>query len=181
MVDMPHSVSRPREVVGIFPSFAALEAAIDELLLAGFDRCELSLLARQDSGVNGESAVQLADDPYCKRTDYYCSEALGDAQGSMIGGFALVPALATAAGAAASGTGILTTLGFVAATGGTGALIGAALAYLIAQRWYADHERQISKGGLLLWVGIRSPGQEEAALDILRRHAAHHVHSHDQP
>ena len=175
------TVTRPREVVGIFPDYASLESGIDDLELAGFARCELSLAAPQEGAQDNESIVKLADDPLARRTDHYCTEALGGAEGALIGGFAYVPAMITAMAATATGAGIAATIGLVAATGGTGALIGAAAAYVVSRKWHESHDRQADKGGLLLWVGIRSAPDEDKALNILRRHAAHHVHSHSMP
>jgi len=171
--------ARPVELVGIFPDYQSLQQAIDDLLLAGFARCELSLSAPQMGKQAGEPIVKLADDPKARRVDHFCSEALGDAEGSLVGGFALIPALAGAWGAGAAGVGLAATAGIAVASGGTGALVGLALAYLLSRKWHAEHERQVQDGGMLLWVGLRSPNQQTAAVQILKRHGAHHVHSHD--
>lgn len=173
--------TRPWEVVGIFENYESLQAAIDDLGSAGFARCELSLAAPQIGVQATEPIVKLADDPLARRTDHYCTEALGNAEGALIGAFAVVPALATAMGTAMAGAGLVATVGLVAATGGTGALIGAAAAYVISRKWHEHHESQAAKGGLLLWVGLRSLAEEDKAMDILRRHAAHHIHSHTLP
>jgi hypothetical protein len=67
------------------------------------------------------------------------------------------------------------------ASGGTGALIGIALATALAHRWHDPHRRQIENGGLLLWVSVPSAEREEVAMDILQRHADHHIHLRDLP
>ena len=95
----------PREVVGISDTSAALEEAIDELLLAGFARCELSVLGKQTGPQANEAANVLADDPAAERTDHFCTEALGNAEGALVSGFAIVPAFGTAAAGAAAGHG----------------------------------------------------------------------------
>ncbi len=173
--------SGPREVVGIFDTYEALEDAVDELLLAGFARCELSLLGKQAGPQANESAATLADDPAARRTDHFCTEALGNAEGALVSGFAIVPAFGTAAAGAAAGVGLLATAGLAIATAGTGALIGAALAALVVRRRQMGFEEQAGHGGLLLWVRTATPALEAGALDILRRHAGHHVHAHDLP
>lgn len=167
-----------RETVGIFDTYEALETAVDALLLAGFARCELSLAGSQTGAQASESAELLADDPAARRTGHFCTEALGDAQGSLIGGFAIVPVLGSAWVAAATGAGVLATTGLVAATGGAGALIGVAPAALIARQREQGFNHQAEHGGLLLWVGVRSAEQEARAVAILEEHAAHNVHSH---
>jgi hypothetical protein len=167
------------EAVGIFESYGALEATVDELLTSGFARCELSLGAQQEGEQAHESAEILADDPAARRTNHFCTEALGNAEGALIGGFAILPALGTALGAAAAGASIAVTAAAVVASGGTAALIGAGLAALVVHNRNRGFKAQQEQGGLLLWVATRSPELQQRALDILRRHAAHHVHSHD--
>lgn len=171
----------PREAVGIFDTYEALEGAVDELLLAGFARCELSLLGKQTEPQANEAATVLADDPAVQRTDHFCTEALGNAEGALVSGFAIVPAFGTAAAGAAAGVGLLATAGLAIATAGTGALIGAALAALVVRRRQMGFNEQAGHGGLLLWVRTVTPALEASALDILRRHAGHHVHAHDLP
>lgn len=171
--------SRPVEIVGIFNSYETLQGAIDDLLLAGFARCELSLSGQQQGERAIEPVLKLADDPQARRVDHFCSEALGDAEGSLIGGFALIPAFAGTWVAGAAGAGVAATAGLTAATGGTGALVGLALAYMLSKKWHAEHRRQVEEGGMLLWVGLREPSQKDVATDILKSHGAHDVHSHD--
>ena len=171
----------PREVVGIFDTYEALEDAVDELLLAGFARCELSLLGKQTGSQVDETTAVLADDPAARRTDHFCTEAVGNAEGALVSGFAIVPAFGTAAAGAAAGVGLLATAGLAIATAGTGALIGAALAALVVRWRQMGFDRQADHGGLLLWVRTVTPALEASALDILRRHAGHHVHAHDLP
>lgn len=170
-----------REAVGIFDDYEAVQAAVDDLLLSGFARCELSLAGPQTGPQASEAPEQLADDPQAQRTDHFCTEALGDAEGSLISGFAVVPALGTAWAGAAIGVGALATTGLAVATGGTGAVLGAALAFLMARRRRQGFDAQAEHGGLLLWVRTRSAELEQRAEEILTRHAAHHVHSHALP
>ena len=170
-----------REAVGIFDGDADLLAAIDELLMSGFARCELSLLGTGGTATAGRSAEALADDPAAPRTDHFCVEALGNAEGSLIGGLAIVPAFGAAWAGAAAGAGALAVGGFVVVGGGVGALLGAALAALLARHHSGHLAAQVEDGGLLLWVRTRSPELEQRALDILARHAAHHVHAHELP
>lgn len=62
-------------------------------------------------------------------------------------------------------------------SGGAGAVVGAALAAMLA-RHHAALASQVTKGRLLMWVRTRSPELEAWALRILSTHAATHVHSH---
>lgn len=175
-------VTPVREAVGIFRSEQELQDAIDDLLTHGFARCELSLRGAGDATMDAAAASRppeaLADDPAAPRTDHFCTEALGNAEGSLIGGFAILPAFGAAWAAGAAGAGMLAIGGLTVISGGAGAVVGAALAALLARHHAANLTDQLAEGGLLLWVRTRSPELEQRALGILARHAGTHVHSH---
>ena len=83
-----------REAVGVFTNANDLQAAIDELLSSGFHRAELSLLAGEDAvneklGSSYANAGAVADDPDTVRATYVSPEAIGDAQGGIVGVLAL--------------------------------------------------------------------------------------------
>jgi hypothetical protein len=172
-----------REAVGVFLSADDLQAAIDELLNSGFHRAELSLLAGEDAvneklGGRFTNTRALEDDPAVPRSAYVSPEAIGDAQGGIVG--ALLYAGATFAAGAVVLSGGTIAAALVAATlvGGAGGILGALLA-----TWLGDHhgrylQTQIDHGGLLLWVRTRDPQAEERALNILRRHSSQDVHVH---
>ncbi|HEY7577998.1 MAG TPA: hypothetical protein VH855_10415 [Acetobacteraceae bacterium] len=175
-----------REAVGIFHRSENLQSAIDELLSSGFHRAELSLLASESTvqeklGFRYEKVSVLADDPTVPRSAYVSSEAIGGAEGGLIGGLAYVGAVVAAGAVVASG-GTLTA-GIVAAglAGGTGGLLGTVLA-----KWVGDHHahylrEQIEHGGQLLWVRTWNTEDEERAVEILMRHSAGEVHVHALP
>jgi hypothetical protein len=79
-----------REVVGIFASSGDLQMAIDDLLSAGFDRMDLSLLASaaavdEKLGHRFTKVETIADDQSLPRAAYVSPEAIGDAEGGVIG------------------------------------------------------------------------------------------------
>jgi hypothetical protein len=175
-----------REAVGVFDDGERLEAAIDELLGSGFDRFELSLLAGQQAveaelGHAYEKVGELEDDARVPRTAYVSTEAIGDAEGALIGGLMYVGAVAAGGAIVATGGTLAGAVVAAAMAGGTGGLIGSALAKLIDYH-HADHlAGQLERGGLLLWVRTRDALHEARALDILGRHSARDVHLHDIP
>ena len=76
------------EVVGVFDDPDTLQAAIDDLLTAGFDRSELSLLAGEEAveqklGHAYKKAAEVEDDITLPRAAYVSTEARGDAEGLM--------------------------------------------------------------------------------------------------
>jgi hypothetical protein len=185
---MPTPLSLPtiREAVAIFDGAEGLEMAIDELLSSGFDRYELSLLASQHAvedklGHAYEKVGELEDDVGVPRAAYVSTEAIGDAEGGLIGGLMYIGAVAASGAIVATGGTLAGAVVAAAMAGGAGGLIGAALARLIDYH-HADHlARQLERGGLLLWVRTRDAEHEARALDILARHAARDVHLHDLP
>src|SRR2546425_2925528 len=67
------------EAVGVFPDAGALQAAVDELLLNGFDRSYLSLMAtsatvERELGQRFRRVEDLADDPNAPRSEEHTSE-----------------------------------------------------------------------------------------------------------
>lgn len=175
-----------REAVAVFADAETLEAAIDDLESHGFDRAQLSLLAGRHAveeklGHRYAKAAEVEDDPEVPRTAYVSREAIGDAEGALVGGLVYVGAV-VAAGAVVATAGTLATA-IVAATlsGGAGGLIGSALANLV-DRHHADYlQDQLERGGLLLWVRTFDAPHEKLAVEILEHHSAEDVHVHDLP
>ena len=175
-----------REAVGIFHRPEDLQAAIDELLSSGFHRAELSLLASEQAveeklGHRYEKVSALADDPTVPRTAYVSTEAIGDAEGGVIGGLVYVGAVVAAGAIVASGGTLAAVIAATALAGGAGGLIGTILA-----KWIGDHhahhlQEQIDRGGLLLWVRTRTVELENRAVEILKKHSGDDIHVHALP
>jgi hypothetical protein len=169
------------EAVAAFDTVRQLQAAIDELLESGFDRAELSLLADSDtvdSKIGRMAVAAVEDDPASPRGPYVSPEAMGAAEGGIIGSLLYIGGTATAAVIALAGGPISAiVLGGVAA-GGLGGLVGSGLAALMGLHRAAFFDEQLARGGLVLWVRTWSPERERRALDILRRHAGQDAHVH---
>ena len=124
------------------------------------------------------STRALEDDPAVPRSAYVSPEAIGDAQGGIVGALLYAGATFAAGAVVLSGGTIVAALVAATLVGGAGGIIGALLA-----TWLGDHhgrylQTQIDHGGLLLWVQTRDPQAEERALHILRRHSSQDVHVH---
>jgi hypothetical protein len=172
-----------REAVGVFANANDLQGAIDELLSSGFDRSELSLLASEDAvneklGGGFAHAHALEDDPAIPRSAYVSPEAIGDAQGGIVGALLYAGATIAAGAVVLSGGTILAALVAATLVGGAGGVVGALLA-----KWLGDHhgrylQGQIDHGGLLLWVRTRDGRAEKRALDILSRNSSRDAQLH---
>lgn len=180
---MTDEANGAREAVGVFEVAKTLQAAIDDLLLAGFDYADLSLLAsetavEQKLGHAYQKVEELEDDPNVPVANFVSTESRGDAEGALIGaplyaagGIAI--AFATGAGASLAAT-VLAAL----AAGGAGAAFGTVLAGMI-EKHHADYlAEQLKHGGLLLWVRTCDDAHEAKATEIMSKHSAHDVHAH---
>jgi isopentenyl diphosphate isomerase/L-lactate dehydrogenase-like FMN-dependent dehydrogenase len=159
---------------------------MDDLEEHGFMRHELSLLA-DDATIEEKlghvyKRVALAqDDPAAPRTIFIPKETRGDAQGALIAMPLYIAASTASAVVVASGGTILSALAAASAAGAVGTAIGAALASFVAKHHANYILSQLERGGLLLWVNLRNPEQEELAKKILKRHSSHNIHTHKIP
>jgi hypothetical protein len=175
-----------REAVGVFDDESALQSAVDELFLAGFDRSSLSLLASEHAveeklGHRYDKVAELEDDPTVPRIAYLGKDSRVEGESAVVSGLAYVGALGAIGAIVASGGTIAAALIGAAAAGGVGGLIGTVLARFIAGH-HADYlQEQLDHGGLLLWVSVRDAEQERKACEVLRRCSGDDVHVHDLP
>lgn len=163
------------EAVAVFDDEKSLQAAVDDLLIAGFDRSQMSLLASERAiedklGHLYDKVAEIEDDADVPRAAYAGSDSRAEAKGAAVGVLGYVGAVVASGGTVAA-----------ALAGGAGGMIGAAPARFIDRR-HADHlQRQLDHGGILLWVRTADPEHERRACAILERHAADDVHVHDLP
>jgi hypothetical protein len=172
-----------REAVGVFKNERDLQAAIDELLSSGFHRAELSVLAGEDAvneklGSSYANTSAVADNPAVPRTAYISPEAIGDAQGGIVGALAYAGATIAAGTIVISGGTILAAVVAATIAGGAGGMVGSIFAKWLGNMHAEYLQAQIDHGGLLLWVRTRDAKAEESAVDVLRRHSSRDVHVH---
>jgi hypothetical protein len=177
-------VAPPRhEAVAIFDSTDGLQGAIDELLVSGFDQADLSLLA-SEAAAESKLAYRytdvhdLADDPNAPRQPYIAPESEGALKGAMIGAPMFIGGFIAIGAIVASGGTLAAVIAGAAAAGGASALIGS----FLAQRFTHAHadriQKEIEKGGLLLWVRTWDERHEARAVAILKKHGGQDVHLH---
>jgi hypothetical protein len=177
--------ARVREVTGIFHSRLALDVAAGELLLMGFDRADVDVVAGIDEvykklGVPYVAPEELADVPRAPRRPLVVQDDVTV--------FTVV--IASTLGAIAAGA----TIFLMSFSDASGAEIGVAAAlagivaagggFLLASRLFGRDEAQgldalMAKRGLILWVRARSPEQEALAQEILLAHHAQAVRVHE--
>ncbi|HEY3658488.1 MAG TPA: hypothetical protein VGL34_26255 [Steroidobacteraceae bacterium] len=177
--------ARVREVTGVFHSHAALQAAVEALLLSGFDRADIDRVAdpaavRQRIGDIYVAAEELADVGRVARKPFFTQDDIGTAV--VVGSSLFGCAVALAAGFVilVSGGGEVVT-GMVAVI--LGILAGGAAAVAIAHFLRRERRRGLDSlmeaRGLILWVRVHRPDQEELAQHILQKHGARAVRIHE--
>jgi hypothetical protein len=154
-----------------------------DLLIAGFSRFDLSMVAsdeavREKLGNRFWTSQGLEDNPDAPRTAFVSEEAIGELEGSVIGGFVFLgSAIAMAALLTPEATAAASIAAAVA--GGTpGAVIGGLIARRIGRRHEDYYARQIERGGILLWVRCTDAEKERRATEIMKGHSGRDVHVH---
>jgi hypothetical protein len=171
------------EAVAVFHDVQSFQAAIDDLLLAGFDHADINVLAHERTvksklGREYRSTAEFEDDPETPRIGYVPEETIGDAEGAVIGAGIYLPAIFGSLAVVASGGTMLGAFGVALLAGGAGGLIGTALARFLGHEHTRHLEQHLNRGGLLIWVRTHDLERERRALDVLSRHSAEDVHLH---
>ena len=173
-----------RETVGLFRDATAFQDAVDDLLLRGFDRSLLSLVAHEAAvgralGHLFDHSHTAADDPAIPRIPFVGMRSRSVMRTMAVSTLASVGVCAVAGGVVASGGTVVLAFAAGAAVGGASGALGVA-AGRIMQRRHARHLLwQLERGGILLWVTTPTAELESVATEILQRHGADHVHAHD--
>jgi uncharacterized membrane protein YeaQ/YmgE (transglycosylase-associated protein family) len=183
--DVVLDCAKVREVTGIFHSRDALDAAANELLLAGFDRSDIDVLGGLDEVPKRLGAVyvapeELADVKQAPRRPLVSHDDLTAVNAVVAGTVGAVVGAATAyflLVSGASGTAAPITALLVG-------VIAAAIAFLLTVRVFRRDETHgldalMAQRGLILWARVRSPEQEGIAQEILRAHGARAVRVHE--
>lgn len=167
------------EIAGVFGSREDLDGAVDDLLLTGFDRADIDLMASRDAVREKLGKIYIATEelPDIRSVPRRAYVARHDATGALV----LVAGVLTTVGVTAAALSIVASGGALAlalaasAIGGAGALIARHLGRERAK----ELETQMTAGGLVLWVRTRSAEREAKAQQILRDHGAQAVRVHE--
>ncbi|HEX6113283.1 MAG TPA: hypothetical protein VFZ10_13330 [Geminicoccaceae bacterium] len=175
-----------REAVGVFHDREAFQNAVEDLMSAGFDRSELSLLAGERTieeklGHAYRRVQELEDEPTVPRAVYVENHSLAEGRTGVIGGLAYIGAVVGAGAVVASGGTLAAAVAAAAIAGGGSGLIGGWLARFLGRDYAQALQEQLEHGGLLLWAHLRDPAHEQRAIEILKRNGAGDVHVHELP
>jgi hypothetical protein len=176
---------RVREVAGVFHSRKRLNDAIQELLVAGFDRADIDVMAGLDAvgrrhGFAHVAPEELPDIPQVPRRPVIAPEDVTLTWAMTVGIFVFVGAAIGALIVIMSGGSTLSSI--LAAV--LGAVLGGGLtAWFMARmaRRAEDEamEAQTAAHGIVLWARVHSDKQEDDARCILERNDGRAVRVHE--
>ena len=161
-------------VFGIYPGYASVETAVDELKAAGFRNTDISVLFPENSGTKDFAHEKNTKAPEGATTGAGTGALLGGGLGWLAGiGALAIPGLGPfiAAGpimAALAGAGVGGAVG-----GLTGALIGMGIPEFEAKRY----EGRVKEGGILLSIHSDTSDEIKKAKEILERTGAQDISS----
>jgi hypothetical protein len=161
-------------VFGIYPTYRAVEGAVNELRTGGFRNTDISVLLPENVGTKDFAHSKGTKAPEGATTGAGTGAVVGGALGWLAGiGALAIPGVGPfiAAGpimAALAGVGVGGAVGGV-----TGALIGMGIPEYEAKR----HEGRVKRGGILLSVHSDNSHWTDKAKDILERTGAEDIAS----
>lgn len=169
------------EAVGVFADQAMLDRTMRELLGAGFDRANLSLLGPNGTVRHAQAwgypDTHLAeDDPGAPRAVWIEPESRAEGRSALAGVLAYLGAvggLAISVGSASS-----VTLAATAAGAGVLGSLGFGLGRLLDGRLADGLRANLDHGGIVVWVKVMDDTQASQAGDLLRKNGAQDVHIH---
>jgi membrane protein implicated in regulation of membrane protease activity len=178
-----HSIDA-REAVGVFDSKAELQAAMYDLMIAGFARWDISMLGSLDAleeklGTSYWRAEGLEDDPAAPRAAFVSEEAIGELEGALVGGFFFLGSAIAMTALLTPASTLAASIAAVAIGGAPGAVLGTLFARRVDRTHREYYEEQIRHGGILLWVRVGGPESEALAKKIMQGHSGRDVHVHD--
>ena len=173
-----------REAVGVFQDEPSLGAAVDDLLMSGFERSDISVLVgrrrvEREFGAVTDHVAELAHEPEAPSTAYVGNDARTQAKAAIVAGVGYLGAMGAAFVVISSG-GTVTAAAVGAIVAGIfGGLIGGAISLILDGHHAAYVRQQLACGGLRLWVLTTDRDRETRAYHILKRQAARDVEVQD--
>jgi hypothetical protein len=173
-----------KEAVGVFRDPEALEAAVDELEVSGFDRAAISVLATDSKATEQierfyRTVRDIEDSGSVPRGVFVSCDSRTEGKAAVVGFPIYVGGCAGAAAVVAAGGALALAIAGALIGSAAGAGLGAIFAAAIARHYTTDMQQQLDKGGLVLWVHAPDADAEKRAVAILNKMGAQDVHVHE--
>lgn len=179
MADMPLTDGTARlsvrEVVGVFPSSAAVDTVVDRLEEAGVTLAAISALGVASGTA---SAATIADDPASARPAFVSCASMAEGKAFAIGLPMQIGGFAGAWAVAAAGGALAVAIGATLAGGALGAGLGALLVRAVARHYADDIHGRLANGATIVWVSTPDEASEQRALDVMNQSGGAIVHAH---
>jgi hypothetical protein len=159
---------------GIYPSNAAAEAAVDQLIAAGFSNQDVSVLMADRRSTKEFAAEKNTKAPEGATT----GAGVGGAVGGTLGLLAGIGALAIpGVGPLIAAGPIMGALAGLGVGGTVGGVVGALIGFGIPEYEAKRYEGRVKDGGILLSVHCDSSNEVSRAKDILKATGAEDISS----
>jgi hypothetical protein len=173
-----------REVAGIVRTPEILENVVEALELAGFDRADIDIMAdvatiHKRFGTMFVPLEEFADVPGAPRRAFIHRDDISTVRSEAFAVLFYVGAAVAAMGIVASGGSLAAALAAAAAAGTASGSLGALAARYLGRDRAKLIETMIMRGGLVLWVRVRSEKAERRAEQIMRDGGAEAVRVHE--
>lgn len=153
-----------QEVQGIFPGDDAMQVALGELSLAGYDRADFSLPEEQPT-----TATETPNESASAPTDDLDKQQLR-MMGTSMAGYA--GAVAVAGATIATGGAVALAVAAAAVVGASSAAVAGAAGLVADKAQAGERDRRGAAGTLVLAVRTRSPEQADQVMELMRRAGA---------
>ena len=161
-------------VYGIYPNRGAAEAAVDQLIAAGFRNEDISVLLQDNVGTKDFAHEKNTKAPEGTTTGAVAGGAVGGTLGLLAGiGALAIPGLGPLIAAGP----IMATLAGIGSGGLVGGIVGALAGMGIPEYEAKRYEGRIKEGGILLSVHSDNSEWTSKAKDILKQTGAEDVAS----
>lgn len=173
-----------REVAGVVRTPEILENIVEALELAGFDRADIDIMAdvatiHKRFGTMFVPLEEFADVPGAPRRAFIHRDDISMVRSEAFAVLFYVGAAVAAMGIVASGGSLAAALAAAAAAGTASGSLGALAARYLGRDRAKLIETMIMRGGLVLWVRVRSEKAERRAEQIMRDGGAEAVRVHE--
>lgn len=175
------SAGMVHEAVGVFADLAAFEQTTRDLLIAGFDYADISLLAHEETvrhrlGQAYQDTHLATDDADAPRAVWVDPDSRAEGRGALAGVLAYVGAVGGMVSTVGSGA----SMALAATAVGASVLgsLGYGLGRLIDARLTGRMRANLDHGGVVVWVRAADADHALRARELLKFHGAGNVHLH---
>lgn len=165
------TIKKIYKIVGTFNSSANLDQATSTLLMHGISQDSLSIPSKD----NRDKKMML-NNSLTESESFYSQENVGIAEGAVIAISLYIGVVTSAALMIINNENLTKTIMVIIISALIAAFSGIFLAMIINKYYKHYIEKQLKKGGLILWIQLRERNQENLVKKILKDNHAKNIH-----